>query len=102
VDHAFTRFCGGGSPPFLFKSADDHYVWASNHRHISSIRVPFLAINAADDLIVGFTPAEETAHGQTCALAVTASGGHLGVSMVEVLSDVDLLIVGFLNVFEEP
>ena len=45
---------------------------------MSSIRVPFLAINAADDPIVGFTPAEETVHGQTCALAVTPSGGHLG------------------------
>jgi len=78
VDHALTRFCGSGSPPFPFKSADDYYVWASSHRHISSIRVPFLAINAADDPIVGFTPAEETTHGQTCALAVTPSGGHLG------------------------
>jgi len=78
VDHALTRFCGGGSPPFPFKSADEYYVWASSHRHISSIRVPFLAINAADDPIVGFTPAEETVHGQTCALAVTPSGGHLG------------------------
>src|SRR5258706_13631414 len=24
VDHALTRFCGGGSPPFPFKSADDY------------------------------------------------------------------------------
>src|SRR5258708_17327384 len=53
-------------------------VWASSHRHISSIRVPFLAINAAEDSIVGFTAAEETGDGQTCALAVTPSGGHLG------------------------
>ncbi|KAF8341528.1 Alpha/Beta hydrolase protein [Cantharellus anzutake] len=78
VDHALTRFCGGSSPPFPFKSADEYYVWASSHRHVTSIRVPFLAINAADDPIVGFSPTEETAHGQTCALAVTPSGGHLG------------------------
>ena len=40
--------------------------------------MPFLALNAADDPIVGFVPSDETAKSVTCALAVTPSGGHLG------------------------
>ncbi|KAF9514146.1 hypothetical protein BS47DRAFT_1343474 [Hydnum rufescens UP504] len=78
VDQAMTRFIGGSSPPFPFESADAYYVWASSHHELPKIRVPFLAINAADDPIVGFVPSEETARSLTCALAVTPSGGHLG------------------------
>lgn len=78
VDHAMTRFIGGSSPPFPFESADTYYVWASSHRSLPEIRVPFLALNAADDPIVGFSPLDETAKSVTCALAVTPSGGHLG------------------------
>jgi len=78
VDQAMTRFIGGSSPPFPFESADTYYVWASSHHELPKIRVPFLAINAADDPIVGFVPSEETARSLTCALAVTPSGGHLG------------------------
>jgi len=73
-----TRFIGGSSPPFPFKSADAYYTWASSHKALHTIRVPFLAINAADDPIVGFSPTDETEHSVTCALAVTPYGGHLG------------------------
>jgi hypothetical protein len=40
--------------------------------------VPFLAINAADDPLVGHNPTDETQHSVTCALAITDKGGHLG------------------------
>ncbi|KAF8342246.1 AB-hydrolase YheT [Cantharellus anzutake] len=78
VDEAFIRFCGGHSPPFPFKSADDYYAWGSSHHHLSSIRVPFLAISSADDPIIGIAPTKEAIHGQTTALVVTPAGGHLG------------------------
>ncbi|KAF9514147.1 hypothetical protein BS47DRAFT_1382135 [Hydnum rufescens UP504] len=78
VEEAMIRFIGGSSPPFPFETVDAYYVWASSHHDVPKIRVPFLAINAADDPIVGFVPSEETARSLTCALAVTPSGGHLG------------------------
>jgi uncharacterized protein len=53
-------------------------IWAASHHSPQKIRVPFLAINAADDPIVGFVPTVETQKSSTCALAVTPSGGHLG------------------------
>ena len=54
-------------------------IAASSHTSIPNIRVPFLAINAADDPIVGFSPsAEVEALSTSCVLAVTPYGGHLG------------------------
>ena len=51
---------------------------ASSHRALTDIRVPFLAINAADDPIVGYSPGEEANNSISCALFVTQHGGHLG------------------------
>lgn len=52
--------------------------WAASHHSLSTICVPFLAINAADDPIVGYNPKEETQHSTTSALVITPIGGHLG------------------------
>lgn len=40
--------------------------------------MPFLAINSADDPIVGYSPGDETTRSVSCALVVTQHGGHLG------------------------
>ena len=53
-------------------------TWAQSHESVLHIRVPFLAINAADDPLVGHNPTDETQHSVTCALAITEKGGHLG------------------------
>lgn len=53
-------------------------TWAQSDESLPQIRVPFLAINAADDPIVVHNPTEETQHSVTCALVITERGGHLG------------------------
>ena len=77
VDSRLTCVAGGSSPPFPFPSARDYYIWASSHRCLSDIRVPLLAINAADDPIVRHVPLDVGANTHV-ALALTANGGHLG------------------------
>ncbi|KZO91697.1 AB-hydrolase YheT [Calocera viscosa TUFC12733] len=80
VDTYVTRHLGGPQPPFPFPSADAYYEWASCHKSILNIRVPFLAINADDDpIIVGnMLPVEEVKQSPWCVLGVTRGGGHLG------------------------
>lgn len=76
-DKAVTRVGGGSSPPFPFPTAWDYYVWASSHKVLADIRVPFLAINAEDDPIVQVLPVEAGGN-PFVAFAVTKKGGHLG------------------------
>lgn len=76
-DHNFTSIVGGTSPPFPFACATDYYRWASSDQALLDIRVPFLAINSADDPIVQKIPSKEHENGWT-AIAVTPGGGHLG------------------------
>lgn len=99
VDAIITRTVGGPRPTFPFPTALAYCAYtlftyqkriftvhpltltgqhASSHKHPHKIRVPFLAINAADDPIVAHNPTDETEHSTTCALAVTPYGGHLG------------------------
>lgn len=101
VDAIITRTVGGPRPTFPLPTALAYCTYtlssslctrktiqrfaliltgkyASSHKHPHKIRVPFLAINAADDPIVAHNPTEETEHSTTCALAVTPYGGHLG------------------------
>lgn len=40
--------------------------------------MPFLALNSADDPVVGYNPTDEVEHSVSCALAITKKGGHLG------------------------
>jgi uncharacterized protein len=76
-DDSITRFVGGPSPTFPFASAWDYYRWASSHKVLGDVSVPFLAINAADDPIVTSFPLDVGGSGYVV-LAVTSSGGHLG------------------------
>ena len=77
VDSRLTSMVGGSTPPFPFPSADAYYIWASSHESLKDIRVPLLAINAADDPIVRCLPLD-AGENKYVALAVTKSGGHLG------------------------
>jgi predicted alpha/beta-fold hydrolase len=76
-DDAFTRVAGGSSPPFPFASAHDYYVWSSSHKMLPDIKVPFLAINAADDPIVQEVP-KGTGDDSWATMVLTTTGGHLG------------------------
>ncbi|KAF8308153.1 AB-hydrolase YheT [Clavulina sp. PMI_390] len=77
-DQAVVCAVGGRRAPFPFKTADDYYIDSSSHKSLPSIRVPFLGISAHDDPIVRSYPTEHTPLSTSCALIVTAHGGHLG------------------------
>ncbi|KAJ7452448.1 Alpha/Beta hydrolase protein [Mycena galericulata] len=76
-DDSFTRIAGGSPPDFPFASAQDYYKWGSSHNVVQNIRVPYLAINSADDPIVQHVPMNGGGNGMAV-MALTACGGHLG------------------------
>ncbi|KAJ1305168.1 hypothetical protein OPQ81_000199 [Rhizoctonia solani] len=78
VDAHLTIIAGGHSPPFPFPSPDEYYEWARSDTHLGMVRVPLLAINAADDPIVRTLPVEAALGSKCVVLAVTPKGGHLG------------------------
>lgn len=63
--------------PFPFASADAYYAWGSSHHVLPDVRVPLLALNAADDPIVRTVPTDCGANARVC-VALTHAGGHLG------------------------
>jgi len=77
-DQHMTRLIGGSSPPFPLPSAMHYYEWASSHNSLPGIRVPFLAINAADDPIVQAESPLDVGGNGWVVIAVTERGGHLG------------------------
>jgi hypothetical protein len=77
VDSCMTRFVGGTLPPFPFDSVEEYYTWGSSHNALGDIRVPFLALNSADDPIVRSVPAGGAGNGYV-AMSMTSGGGHLG------------------------
>ncbi|KAG5353932.1 hypothetical protein C0989_011420 [Termitomyces sp. Mn162] len=76
-DDTFTRVAGGSAPTFPFATAHDYYRWGSSHQVVQDIRVPFLAINAADDPVVRHVPMDGGGNGLVV-MELTPSGGHLG------------------------
>jgi predicted alpha/beta-fold hydrolase len=76
-DDTFTRVAGGSAPTFPFATAMDYYVWASSHKVVKDIKVPFLAINAADDPVVREAPMDGAGNGLVV-MVLTHAGGHLG------------------------
>jgi len=76
-DDTFTRVAGGSAPIFPFATVDDYYRWGSSHYVVKDIRVPFLAINAADDPVVRHVPMDGGGNGLVI-MELTAGGGHLG------------------------
>jgi predicted alpha/beta-fold hydrolase len=78
VDAHLTIIAGGNSPPFPFPTPDAYYEWARSDTHVGEVRVPLLALNAADDPIVRTLPVEAVSKSKSVVLAVTPKGGHLG------------------------
>ncbi|KAI0831202.1 AB-hydrolase YheT [Trametes gibbosa] len=76
-DDTVTRLCGGSYPPFPFPTAYDYYRAASSHRVLGGIRVPYLALNSADDPIASNMPIGVADNGWVV-LGLTKGGGHLG------------------------
>jgi len=76
-DDAFTCVAGGAPPIWPFKSAQDYYRYSSSHDVLGGIRVPFLAINAADDPVVRHVPMDGAGNGYVV-MKLTSHGGHLG------------------------
>jgi predicted alpha/beta-fold hydrolase len=81
VDDVVVSQSGGGPPHWPFKDAMAYYEYASSHKSLPGIKVPYLAINAEDDPIVRVIPRPDEpgvpASGWV-AVAVTKYGGHLG------------------------
>ncbi|KAF9227946.1 AB-hydrolase YheT [Gyrodon lividus] len=76
-DQAFTRIGGGSSPPWPFASASDYYEYASSHKVLGDVRIPFLSISAADDPVVQEVPMDAKGN-EWVVMVLTPNGGHLG------------------------
>lgn len=76
-DQVFTRVGGGSSPPWPFASAFEYYEYASSHKVLGNIRIPFLSINAADDPVVQEVPVDAKENDWVVTV-LTPNGGHLG------------------------
>lgn len=76
-DQVFTRIGGGPSPPWPFASASEYYEYASSHKVLGNIRIPFLSVNAADDPVVQEVPMEAKDNDWVVTV-LTSNGGHLG------------------------
>jgi len=79
-DDTVTRLVGGSSPPFPLETAYAYYNWASSHKVLPDVRVPFLAISDDHDPVVRAIPIDVpgTELSPWVAFAVTRGGGHLG------------------------
>lgn len=76
-DDVFTRIIGGDPPIFPMATTVEYYKWASSHKILNKVAVPYLSINAADDPIVQEIPTDCGENGWV-AMVVTEHGGHLG------------------------
>lgn len=76
-DDLIIAHVGGSSPPFPFETAYHYYTYASSHKVLGDVRIPFLAINSDDDPIVKHVPMHETDN-EWVILVVTRGGGHMG------------------------
>ena len=76
-DAAFTKDVGDTKPPFPFPTVGEYYRWASSHRSIKDIKVPFLAINSADDPVITSYPTDGGGN-PNVVMVLTRCGGHLG------------------------
>jgi predicted alpha/beta-fold hydrolase len=76
-DTIITAHAGGSSPPFPFDNVRDYYTYASSHKVLGDVRIPFLAVNSDDDPLVKHVPVYET-NNEWVILVVTHGGGHMG------------------------
>jgi uncharacterized protein len=76
-DETFARVAAGPPPLFPLPSAEAYYKAMSSHNAIKEIRIPFLAINAADDPVVRHVPMDG-GENPYVVMVLTGRGGHLG------------------------
>ncbi|KIY50566.1 AB-hydrolase YheT [Fistulina hepatica ATCC 64428] len=76
-DGAFAMHIGGTGPPWPFPNVEEFYTYFSSINTLPDIRVPFVAINAADDPVVRRIPASGGSNGLVT-MVITRAGGHLG------------------------
>lgn len=76
-DAAFTKDVGDTEPPFPFPTVAEYYRWASSDRSIKDIKVPFMAINSADDPVVTSSPIDGGGN-PNVVMVLTRHGGHIG------------------------
>lgn len=76
-DNTFTSIAGGPPPVFPFPSSREYYRCMSTHHIIREVRVPYLAINAADDPIIRHVPMDGGGN-PFVIMGLTTGGGHLG------------------------
>jgi uncharacterized protein len=76
-DDLITAHAGGSSPPFPFDNVRAYYTYASSHKVLDDVRIPFLAVNSDDDPLVNHVPIYETDN-EWIFLVVTHGGGHMG------------------------
>lgn len=76
-DNTFTRIAGGPPPVFPFPSSRDYYRHMSTHHIVREVRIPFLAISAADDPVVRSVPMDSGGNPYVV-MGLTPGGGHLG------------------------
>ena len=76
-DTAFTKDVGDTNPPFPFSTVGEYYRWASSHHSVKDIKVPFLAINSADDPVITSYPTDGSGN-PNVVMVLTRRGGHLG------------------------
>ncbi|KAK7472911.1 hypothetical protein VKT23_001017 [Stygiomarasmius scandens] len=76
-DDVFARFVAGPPPIFPLSSVEAYYRAMSSHTSVKDIRVPYLAVNSADDPVVRHVPLDGGGN-PWVVMVLTAYGGHLG------------------------
>ena len=67
------------APQNGFKSLEEYWTALSTNRQVLSVKVPLLALNAADDMFapVHSIPVHLTKHNSNVGFVITARGGHI-------------------------
>ncbi|KAF5367411.1 hypothetical protein D9758_003633 [Tetrapyrgos nigripes] len=76
-DETFARVAAGPPPLFPLPSAEAYYKAMSSHYAIKDIKIPYLAVNAADDPVVRHVPMDG-GENPNVVMVLTGLGGHLG------------------------
>ncbi|KAJ3744516.1 Alpha/Beta hydrolase protein [Lentinula detonsa] len=76
-DKVFLSQVGGPPPQFPYATVNEYYDAMSSHECIGEIRIPYLAINSADDPVVQYVPMDGAGNGYAV-MVLTSGGGHLG------------------------
>ncbi|KAJ3777168.1 Alpha/Beta hydrolase protein [Lentinula raphanica] len=76
-DKVFLSQVGGPPPQFPYATVNEYYNAMSSHECVGDVRIPYLAINSADDPVVQYVPMDGAGNGYAV-MVLTSGGGHLG------------------------